>query len=121
LYSARSVARQVEPERTSTERSGLPWLTTRAANQYRDAPSLIRKLSGPGTLGLVAALYEIDTTPSTGLAILANASLLRSMWPGAHSGHWSMIRTRTLPLGPVTSRYPPQAAPAEYSDGPSAT
>ena len=43
------------------------------------------------------------------------------MCPAAHSGHWSITWTVTDPSGPVTVRYPPQAAALSYSDGESAT
>ena len=42
--------------------------------------------------------------PRTGSAIRVNASRLRSMWPGGHSGQRSVTFTRTVPFGPVTSR-----------------
>jgi hypothetical protein len=52
----------------------------------------------------------MGTRPATGSAISAKASALRSMSPAAHSGHSSVMRTVTVPFGPVTVTYSPQAA-----------
>src|ERR687889_1485413 len=87
----------------------------RMLSQYRDEPSLTRTLSGPGTAGFTTVRYLTLMMPSSWTPIFLNAVRLRSMWPASHGGQESMTLTRTLPFGPVTSRYVPQPAPPEYS------
>jgi hypothetical protein len=52
----------------------------------------------------------MGTRPATGSAIFAKASSLRSTSPAAHPGQRSVMRTVTVPFGPVTVTYSPQAA-----------
>lgn len=89
------------PLATRTFVSGVPWPSIRTANQYADAPSLMRALSAGAA---VAGRYVIGTMPSTSSAIARNAVRLRSRWPGSHSGQRSITLTRTEPFGPVTDR-----------------
>ena len=80
--------------RICTECTAFPVFITTRASQYRDEPVLTMNESGP---------VSYHTIADSG-AIRANAVALRSMWPAAHSGHWSTTLTRTDPSGPVTSR-----------------